>query len=141
MASGLRRGRSQPLSQINVTPLVDVMLVLLIIFMVTAPMLEQGLDVQLPHVEKAAALPDEQQVLIISISPEAVAVGQQQVSAGKSLAPVVRQIMQQKSHRQVLIKADKQVAYGRVMQIMAQLKTAGISRVGLVTRPVATTKE
>jgi biopolymer transport protein TolR len=124
--------RGSLVSQINVTPLVDVMLVLLIIFMVTAPIIQQGVQVSLPRV-KAAALPGKDQQFIVSITrarqiylndtPMSIAALQEKLTA----------IGQERPDRQVFIRADEEVPYGEVIKMMAAIKAAGIENVGMVT--------
>jgi biopolymer transport protein TolR len=107
---------STTIAQINVTPLVDVMLVLLVIFMVTAPIIQQGVQVNLPQA-KAAAIPGTEQLLVVSIAR-------------------MRAIRANEAEKQVYVRADQDVRYGLVMKTIAELKQAGIERVGMVTRPM-----
>ncbi|MBI5558788.1 MAG: protein TolR [Deltaproteobacteria bacterium] len=122
-------------ADINVTPLVDVMLVLLIIFMVTAPMMTQGVDVNLPETTAKPLRQDENPV-IISIDPKGV------IALGKIKADVklLRQELQKLSQtdpdKTILLKADKDVPYGIVAQVMADVKDAGFNKLGMVTLPV-----
>ena len=128
-----RRGKTS-LAEINVTPLVDVMLVLLIVFMVSAPLLQQGLDVNLPKADAGSlAQSGEPEVLTIH-SNQSIDLD------GKNL-PLPRLIEQltalsmARPNLQVLVQADQSVSYGVVAKVMAHLKKAGITRVGLVTAP------
>ncbi len=119
-------------SQINVTPLVDVMLVLLIIFMVTAPIIQQGVEVNLPKV-KAAALPGKEEQFIVSITRNRdVYLNDTRISA-EQLSEKLRAISIERPNRQVFLRADDAVPYGEVVRTMAAIKAAGIEDVGMVT--------
>lgn len=124
------------LSQINVTPFVDVMLVLLIIFMVTTPMLQEGLDVNLPVV-KANALSVEEEPIIITITED----GQLFINKNKitltGLDKKLSAIYSRKKEKMVLIRADEKVPYGFVIRTMAEIRKAGIERIGMVTEPLS----
>jgi len=125
--------RGQLASQINVTPLVDVMLVLLIIFMVTAPILQQGVELNLPKV-KAAALPGEEQQFVVSITRDrAIYLNDAKMSA-EDLSRKLRAISAERPDRQIYVRADEQVPYGEVVRTMAAIKAAGIENVGMVTQ-------
>ena len=129
-------GSRRTLSQINVTPFVDVMLVLLIIFMVTAPMMEQGFDVNLPEVENAPGIASKEDPLVVTIDKRGrISVGKSRINSPAKLVPLLRQVMKERKEKSVLLEADRSVDYGRVMQVMASVKQAGISRVGMVTQP------
>lgn len=137
-----RGRRRKPMSEINVVPYIDVTLVLLIIFMVTAPMLQTGVDVDLPQAE--AKTLDARQDLPIVVTVDAAGQlfldvgnrGDQPVSTDELTAEVSR-ALQKKPGLSVLIRGDQAVDYGRVIAVMAGLKTAGVSSVGLMTRPAA----
>lgn len=133
-AGGGQGGRPGMMSEINVTPLVDVMLVLLIIFMVTAPMMTQGLDVELPKVDAQALRTEEEQTVLTIRVDGAVFLDEHQVS-GANLAFQVAQVMNAKGSKTVFIKADQNAAYGAVAAVMSQLRQAGITSIGLVTEP------
>lgn len=123
-----------PMSEINVTPLVDVMLVLLIIFMVTAPKLESGVNVDLPRVT-AAALPSQSEELVLSITRDRrLYLNRYQVPLNE-LKPKLAAVLAERAHHDVYLRADKDVAYGFVVQVMAEVKAAGISSLGMVTEP------
>jgi biopolymer transport protein TolR len=123
-----------PMSEINVTPLVDVMLVLLIIFMVTAPRLEQGVKVDLPRVT-AAALPQVSEELVISVTRDRRVYLNRYAVPLSELEPKLEQILAQRANKDVYLRADKDVAYGFVVQVMAEVKKAGIVSLGMVTEP------
>lgn len=126
---------SQPLSDINVTPFVDVMLVLLVIFMVTAPMFSQGLPVNLP--QAAAPALTSQQPLVVSISPEQeIYLGDREVSL-ENLNAVLAREKKGDQPPEVLLKSDQGVPYGLVVQVMSILKAAGVEKLGIVTAPAA----
>jgi biopolymer transport protein TolR len=122
------------MSDINVTPFVDVMLVLLIIFMVTAPMMVQGVNVDLPEVT-AKPLDSEQEHLIVSIDRDgAISINDFQVPAG-DLSDKLQKVLQGRVEPSVYLKADKTIPYGVVVQVMADIKTAGVEKLGMVTLP------
>ena len=128
-------GRRSSLSQINVTPFVDVMLVLLIIFMVTAPMLDQGVEVDLPEVSEAPGLPADQDPLVVSLQRDGqLLIGKARIDDLDKLGPVIQQALKGKPDREVFLEADQEVAYGRVVQVMAAVKNAGVDKLGMVTR-------
>ncbi len=119
------------MSEINVTPLVDVMLVLLIIFMVTAPLLQQGVDVNLPQA-KGKDLPPEERLSIVIKKGGDIYLNDTQISMAeltKKLASV------SKLNPNVFLKADKDVPYGLVVEIMGEVKEAGIEKLGMITEP------
>ena len=132
---GARRGRRRsrkPMSEINVTPFVDVMLVLLIIFMVTAPLLTAGVPIQLPD-SRAAALPTEQQQVSISIDSDGyVYIDDSQVEVG-ALPQALESIPRTGEGPDVTLRADRALDYGRVMAVMGELNRAGLNRISLVT--------
>ncbi len=122
------------MSDINVTPFVDVMLVLLIIFMVTAPMMVQGVNVDLPEVT-AKPLDSEQENLIVSIDADGkLFINDFQVS-GDGLTPKLEAVLQGQKDPAVYLKADKTIPYGVVVRVMAEIKDAGVEKLGMVTLP------
>ncbi|QZD94550.1 ExbD/TolR family protein [Qipengyuania gelatinilytica] len=129
-----RRGRGgrRPMSEINVTPFVDVMLVLLIIFMVTAPLLTAGVPIQLPD-SRANALPQDAQQVSISIDSEGyVYIDDAQVPVG-GLPQALEAIPRAGEGPDVTLRADRALDYGRVMAVMGELNRAGLNRISLVT--------
>ena len=129
-----RRGRGgrRPMAEINVTPFVDVMLVLLIIFMVTAPLLTAGVPIQLPD-SRADALPQEQQQVAISIDSDGyVYIDDNQIPVGE-LPQALESIPQTGEGPDVTLRADRALDYGRVMAVMGELNRAGLNRISLVT--------
>jgi biopolymer transport protein TolR len=126
-------GSRRSLSQINVTPFVDVMLVLLIIFMVTAPMMEKGVEVQLPEVDNAPTIEGMKEPLIVTVDERGgISVGRSQVDSVQKLTPVLQQVLAKRQEKEVFLEADKKVAYGRVVQVMAAIKAAGVEKLGMV---------
>ncbi len=125
---------NEALSQINVTPLVDVMLVLLVIFMVTAPILHQGIDVNLPKLQ-AGALPGEDVQLVVSVTAGgAVYLNDTKMAAAELLAKV-QAIVRERPDRNVYLRADAAVPYGEVLRVIGALRQAGVQKLGMVTEP------
>ncbi|MFO7688072.1 MAG: protein TolR [Desulfobacterales bacterium] len=127
-------GNNSFMSDINVTPFVDVMLVLLIIFMVTAPMMTQGVDVALPEAT-ADPLPAEKEHLMISINTQAAVFINDVPVSVEELNEKLKRIMSTRSDRAVYLKADKDIPYGTVVRVMSEIKLAGVERLGMVTVP------
>ena len=130
------RGNSDrgTMSQINVTPLVDVMLVLLVIFMVTAPMMQQGVQVNLPKAE-TKALPSPEESVVVSIERSGkVFINAAEIPAS-DLRTKLSDMFASRTKREVFLKADTDVPYGEVVKTMAEIKGAGIERLGMVTEP------
>ena len=135
MEFGSRSGSDRTaMSQINVTPLVDVMLVLLIIFMVTAPMMQQGVQVNLPKAETKALSPQETAVVVSLEKTGKVSINSSPIAAGE-LRTKLADMFAAKSKKEVFLKADQDVPYGEVVKIMAEIRGAGIERLGMVTEP------
>ncbi len=119
------------LSEINVTPFVDVMLVLLVIFMVTAPLLQQGIDVNLPKA-KGKDLPPEERITLVVKKGGTIYMNENPVSI-KEMRHKLEAIS--KLNPNVFLKADKDVPYGFVVEIMGEIKEAGIEKLGMITEP------
>ena len=132
MAFNLRRSRKEPISEINVTPFVDVMLVLLIIFMVTAPLLTVGIPVDLPKV-KASALTDQKDPLEITVTMGELYLGESEVEI-ENLIPRLNAITELNKEARIYVRGDRVVAYGKIMEIMSLINTAGYTKVALVTQ-------
>ena len=139
----MQRNRGRKLmGEINVVPYIDVMLVLLIIFMVTAPMLSQGIKVDLPKAAAEPIEPDKLEPLVLSVDRDGRHVPEHRRSAGGAGPPNAcsrwpRAALRREPERPVLVKADRAVAYGRVVEGMVLLQQAGAKKVGFVTEPVA----
>ena len=137
--SGGRRGRGsrrRPMSEINVTPFVDVMLVLLIIFMVTAPLLTAGVPIDLPD-SRAAQLPSDQQQVTISIDQAGyVYIDDAAVELG-GLPQALESIPRSGEGPDITLRADRALDYGRVMAVMGELNRAGLNRISLITNSAA----
>lgn len=130
---GSRNGsrRYRPLSEINVTPFVDVMLVLLIVFMVTAPLLTVGVPVDLPKTQ-AQSIADPEEPLVISVNAEGqIYIQDTEVELGK-LVPRLRAITESKPDTRIFVRGDQAIAYGRIMQVMGTVNSAGFKRVALI---------
>ena len=133
--SGGQRGRRTPMAEINVTPMVDVMLVLLIIFMVTAPLLVAGVPVDLPD-SKAGALDQEQKPVQISLDPSGALFLDDQPLAPRDLGPRLAALASSSKEEggpRIFLRADRALDYGRVMQVMGEINAAGLRRVALVS--------
>jgi len=135
MSSSSRAGDRRTMADINVTPLVDVMLVLLIIFMVTAPMLTQGVDVALPQASAKAMQSDEERLVLTVDANSRIFVGKQPVEFNR-LSPVLKRIVSQRTDRQVFFRADRSVPYGFVVKVIAEVRNSGIEKLGMVTEPL-----
>lgn len=128
-------GSRRLLSEINVTPFVDVMLVLLIIFMVTAPMMMQGVDVNLPRTT-TEPIPVEEERLILTITGKRqIYLNEYQISL-ESLERKLESIFSNREDRAVFLRADQSVPYGFVVEVMAAVRRSGIKRMGIVTEPL-----
>ncbi len=126
---------SNLMSEINVTPFVDVMLVLLIIFMVTAPMMIQGVNVSLPEATSGQLSTDKEQ-LVVSIDKKSRVYINDMPVAYDFLKEKMGKILESRSSREVFLKADKEISYGMVVRVMSELKGAGVEKLGMVTEPI-----
>jgi len=141
MVRGSRRknNASKPLAEINVTPLVDVMLVLLISFMVTAPMLSMGIDVNLPRVKaKSVDVAEEKLVLTVNETRE-IFLNKTKMTLGE-LKPKLEAIFSNRIDREIFLRADKNVPYGFVVEVMSEVRKAGVDKLGMITEPPEETK-
>ncbi|NGZ07705.1 MAG: protein TolR [Magnetococcales bacterium] len=136
MGSSMNSGpdRLTAMSEINVTPMVDIMLVLLVIFMVTAPLLTQGVEVNLPDSE-AAALSTEQEPLVISVTPNGSTYIEDRAVTVNEMVDKIRAIRKNNPNFPVYVRGDKTAQYGAIMVVMSKLQQAGVDRVGLITEP------
>ncbi|MBI5025391.1 MAG: protein TolR [Nitrospirae bacterium] len=123
--------KRRALSEINVTPLVDVMLVLLIIFMVTAPLLQQGIDVNLPQA-RGKELPTTERIILTIKSNGKIYINETHIDIA-----TLKSKLAGRANREVFLKADKSVPYGLVVEVMGELREAGIEKLGMVTEPKA----
>ena len=137
MARGIRR---RPMSEINVVPYIDVMLVLLVIFMVTAPLLTQGIKVDLPEaVSESINVADPEQMLVVTIKKDGslyLNVGEEDLALPlQAIGERAGKILQANPTIQVLIEADRELQYGTVVEVMNLLQQSGAPSVGLITEP------
>ncbi len=133
---GMQSNRSTKhgLAEINVTPLVDVMLVLLIIFMVSAPMMQQGVPLKLPEADAPSAPPDENQIIVSVTQDRKVYIDKFEVDLAE-LGGKLAALREQSPQRKVFLRADEEVAYGVVVRVMAAIERAGIRDLGMLTDP------
>ena len=134
MAMGGQNSNRAVMAEINVTPLVDVMLVLLVIFMVTAPMMQQGVQVNLPKADTRAMTPAEESVVVSVDKSGKVFIDKEEIPAG-DLRKRLSTLFATRAKKEVFLKADAGVPYGEVVRTMADIKGAGIERLGMVTEP------
>ena len=134
MAFKFNRSIREPMSEINVTPFVDVMLVLLIIFMVTAPLLTVGVPVDLPE-SSADSLPEDQEPLTLSINSKGeIFIQEHQVEYDKMI-PKILAISKNRTDTRIYVRGDKTINYGRVLEIMGMLSGSGFTKVALISEP------
>jgi biopolymer transport protein TolR len=136
MAMGGQGNNRAVMSEINVTPLVDVMLVLLVIFMVTAPMMQQGVQVNLPKADTKAMSPADASVVVSVDKAGKVFIDKEEIPAGQ-LRKRLTALFANREKKEVFLNADAGVPYGEVVRTMADIKGAGIERLGMVTEPAA----
>ncbi len=134
MAMGGQNDDRRLMAEINVTPLVDVMLVLLVIFMVTAPMMQQGVQVNLPKAETKAMTPLEETVVVTVDKSGKIFINKDEIPAA-DLRGKLTTLFAAREKKEVFLKADAGVPYGEVVRAMADIKGAGIERLGMVTEP------
>jgi biopolymer transport protein TolR len=127
-------GENRLVSEINVTPLVDVILVLLIIFMVTAPMLQMGMDINLPQV-KAKTIDVSEEKIILNINGNRDIFINNYKTTLPELGVKLESIFKSRIEREVYMRADKNVPYGYVVQVMAEVRKAGVDKLGMITEP------
>ncbi len=131
----MRHATPTALAEINVTPLVDVMLVLLIVFMISAPLMQQGIQVDLPKADTGTLNEVPDQLVLVLNKWRQIFINDKQIEAG-TLRVRLEAIASVKPQVQVIVQADKNIPYGYVAQVMAEVKKAKIQRVGLVTEPM-----
>ncbi len=137
MKNGRRRlnnGDGKLVSEINVTPLVDVVLVLLIIFMVTAPMLQMGIDINLPQV-KSKTLDVSEEKLVLTVNGKKEIYINNYKTTLAELGVKLENIFKSRVEREVYMRADKEVPYGFVVQVMSEVRKAGVDKLGMITEP------
>lgn len=134
MSSGGNKNSKMAMSEINITPFVDVMLVLLVIFMVTAPMMQQGIDVNLPKTSSAGVeLNEDPFILVIDVAGKIKIAGN---AVGiDTLKTKLKAIFENKKNKQIYIQADRKVDYGIVAEVMGEARAAGIYNLSLITIP------
>ncbi len=135
----MSRKRRRRMSDMNVVPYIDVMLVLLIIFMITSPLLTQSVDVELPSVKQAESVESQKQKKLIIVTIDAMGQffldDEQPLTMEKLLASVVAKL-RLAPDSPILVRGDAKVAYGKVVKLMASLQEAGVEKVGLLTKPL-----
>lgn len=122
------------MTEINVTPLVDVMLVLLIMFMVTAPLMQQGIEVDLPKTSSTGVEPKEDPLILVISSDKSMSIAKQKITIDQ-LPTKLKAIFETRKSKSLYLQADRHVEYGVVAEVMAEVKKAGINNMGLITLP------
>ena len=133
-ATGGRRARIRGMNEINVTPFIDVMLVLLVIFMVTAPLLATGVKVDLPKVKSGPMVTDDSKLLIVITSDERVYLGKDDITG--SVDDKLKANARLREEKECYVQADESVKYGAVLRVMAAARAAGVEKLGMVTDPL-----
>src|SRR3984885_9544025 len=131
---GGRRRRLGGMNDINVTPMIDVMLVLLVIFMVTAPLLQTGVHVELPKVKSAPMQTDDSKMLVIVTSDEHVYLGKDEITG--DIENKLKTNARLQTEKELYVQADENVKYGAVLRVMAAARSAGVETLGMVTDPL-----
>ena len=134
MSFNLKRSDSEPMSEINVTPFVDVMLVLLIIFMVTAPLLTVGVQVDLPETS-ADTLPEESEPLTLTINSKGEVFIQEAKIEFDNLIRKILAVSNNRTDTRIYVRGDKTINYGRVLEVMGKLSGSGFTKVALISEP------
>ena len=134
MQTSSKKSSRMAMSEINVTPFVDVMLVLLVIFMVTAPMMQQGLDVNLPKTASTGVALNEDPFVMVIDANGRIKVGGNELRQA-DLNEKIKAIFATRKNKQIYIQADKKVDYGTVAFVMGEIRTAGITNISLITLP------
>jgi biopolymer transport protein TolR len=129
------RDSKGPLSDINIIPLVDVMLVLLIIFMITAPMMQHGMNIDIPKVT-TKPLPTKDEPQILNITKDQRLILNEKKLATKDLKAAIQLLFSNKSTKEIYLRADKEVPYGFVVTCMGLIREAGVEKINIVTRPL-----
>jgi len=131
----LNRDSKGPLSEINIIPLVDVMLVLLIIFMITAPMMQHGMNIDIPKVT-TKPLPTKDEPQILNVTKDQRLILNEKRLAVKDLKAAIQLLFSNKSTKEIYLRADKEVPYGFVVSCMGLIREAGVEKINIVTRPL-----
>ena len=134
MSFQLNRSSKEPMSEVNVTPFVDVMLVLLVIFMVTAPLLTVGVQVDLPE-SSADSLSEDQEPLTLSINSKGEVFIQEYQVEFEKIVPKILAISNNRTDTRIYVRGDRSINYGRVLEVMGLLSGAGFSKVALISEP------
>jgi len=134
-----RFNERRAIAEINVTPLVDVVLVLLIIFIVTAPMLQMGIDVDLPRV-KSKSIDVHEEKLILTINRQQEIFVDRETTSLPALRETLEKVFNRRIDREVYMRADKNIPYGFVVQVMAEVRKAGVDKLGMITDPPEVSK-
>lgn len=129
-----QREKKEPLSEINVVPLVDIMLVLLIIFMITAPMMQHGMNIDIPKVT-ARPLPAKEDPQVLNITRNMNIILNEKKIAIQDLKAAIKFLFENRKEKEIFLKADKDVSYGFVVRCMGIIREAGVDKINIVTKP------